>query len=182
MSRLPQLDPAKLKAKQKEVYDKIASGPRGGVRGPFGVLLHAPGVADPVQAVGAYLRFDSPLPGRLRELAIMITARFWTAQFEWHIHRGFAEKEGVAPAVIDAIAERRTPEFANDDERIVYAYVRELHKQHRVSDATYAEAVKVLGIENVVELTAVAGYYTLISMVLNAFEVPVPDAPPPLGD
>lgn len=182
MPRLPQLDPAKLTAKQKQVYDKIAGGPRGGVRGPFGVLLHAPGVADPVQAVGAYLRFASPLPGRLRELAIMVTARFWTAQFEWHIHRGFAEKEGVAPAIIDAIAERRTPDFENADDKIVYAFVNELHESHRVSDATYDEAVKLLGTENVVELTVVAGYYTLISMVLNTFEVGVPEGKTPLGD
>jgi len=182
MSRLPRLDPAKLAGKQKQVYDKIASGPRGGVRGPFGALLHAPGVADPVQALGAYLRFESPLPGRLRELAIMITARFWTAQFEWHIHRGFAEKEGIEPAIINAIAERRTPEFRNADEKIVYAFVRELNKQHRVSDATYDEAVKLLGAEGVVELTCVAGYYTLISMVLNAFEVAVPEGKAPLGD
>lgn len=182
MSRLPKLDPAKLAGRQKQVYDKIAGGPRGGVRGPFGVLLHAPGVADPVQALGAYLRFESPLPGRLRELAIMITARFWTAQFEWHIHRGFAEKEGIDPAIIDAIAERRTPEFKNADEKIVYALVRELNKQHRVSDATYDEAVRLLGAEGVVELTAVAGYYTLISMVLNAFEVGIPEGTVPLGD
>ncbi|HEX9703035.1 MAG TPA: carboxymuconolactone decarboxylase family protein [Rhodospirillales bacterium] len=182
MSRLPQLDPAKLAGRQKEIYDKIVDSPRGGVRGPFGVLLHAPGVADPVQALGAYLRFDSVLPGRLRELAILITARFWTAQFEWHIHRGFAEKEGLDPAIIDAIAARQTPEFHAADEKVVYAYCRELHKQHRVSDATYADAVKVLGAEAVVELTALNGYYTLISMVLNAFEVPVPTGEAPLGD
>ncbi|MBI3113558.1 MAG: carboxymuconolactone decarboxylase family protein, partial [Rhodospirillales bacterium] len=103
------------------------------------------------------------------------------AQFEWHIHRGFAEKEGLDPVIIDAIAERRTPEFKNADEKIVYAFVRELNKQHRVSDATYAEAVKLLGVEAVVELTAVAGYYTLISMVLNAFEVEVPEGTVPLG-
>ncbi len=182
MARLPKLDPTKLAGKQKEVHDKIASGPRGGVRGPFAVLVRAPGVADPVQALGAYLRFGSPLPGRLRELAIMVTARFWTAHYEWHVHRGFAEKEGVEPAIIDAIAERRTPEFKNADDRIVYAFVRELNKQHRVSDATYDEAVKLLGVENVVELTALAGYYTLISMVLNAFEVDPPDGKTPLGD
>jgi 4-carboxymuconolactone decarboxylase len=182
MPRLPQLDPAKLTGRQKEIHDKIASSPRGGVRGPFGVLLHAPGVADPVQALGAYLRFGSVLPAKLRELAILITARFWTAQFEWHVHRGFAEKEGLDPAVIDAIATRKTPDFKTPEEKVVYAYVRELHKQHRVSDATYEDAVRVLGREATVELTALAGYYTLISMVLNAFEVAVPTGEEPLGE
>jgi 4-carboxymuconolactone decarboxylase len=182
MPRLPQLDPATLTGRQKEIYDKIVSSPRGGVRGPFGVLLHAPGVADPVQALGAYLRFESVLPAKLRELAILITARFWTAQFEWHVHRGFAEKEGLDPAVIDAIATRKTPDFKTPEEKVVYAYVRELHKQHRVSDATYEVAVRVLGREATVELTALAGYYTLISMVLNAFEVEVPTGEAPLGE
>ena len=182
MPRLPQLDPAALTGRQKEIHDKIASSPRGGVRGPFGVLLHAPGVADPVQALGAYLRFESVLPAKLRELAILITARFWTAQFEWHIHKGFAEKEGLDPAAIDAIATRQTPDFKTSEEKVVYAFVRELHKQHRVSDATYEDAIRVLGREATVELTALAGYYTLISMVLNAFEVAVPEGTAPLGE
>ena len=175
MPRLPELDPAKLTTAQKEVFDKITAGPRGGVRGPFAALLHCPGVADHVQAMGIHLRFNGVLPGPLRELAILVTARFWKAEYEWNAHAPIAEKEGIPPAVIDAIAQNRTPEFPAPDQQAVYAFCRELHQNHRVGDAAYGKAVDALGPEAVMELTAVAGYYTLISMVLNTFEVAPPE-------
>ena len=171
MPRLPELDPDNLTTEQKEVFDKITAGPRGGVRGPFAQLLHLPGVADHVQAMGIHLRFNGVLPGHLRELAILTTARFWKAEYEWNSHAPIANKEGLDPAVIDAIAEGKTPDFADNDEKTVHALITELHRDHKVSDASYAEAIRALGTEAVIELTAVAGYYTLISMVLNTFEV-----------
>jgi len=145
------------------------------VRGPFAKLLHHPGIADHVQAMGIHLRFDGILPGRLRELAILTTARFWKADYEWNSHAPIAEKEGLDPAVIDAIAEEKTPDFPSDEEKTVHAFVTELHRDHQVSDITYAEAVRAFGTEAVVELTALAGYYTLISMVLRTFEVEAPE-------
>ncbi len=175
MPRLPELDPDNLTTDQKEVFDTITAGPRGGVRGPFAALLHCPGVADHVQAMGIHLRFDGILPGPLRELAILVTARFWKAEYEWNSHAPIAEKEGIAPAVIDAIAQDRTPEFPSPDQQAVYAFCRELHENHRVGDAVFEETVKALGLEAVMELTALAGYYTLISMVLKTFEVAAPE-------
>ena len=171
MPRLPDLDPAALTPEQQQVFDAITNGPRGSVRGPFAALLHHPGIAEHVQAMGIHLRFNGVLPGRLRELAILTAARFWGAEYEWNSHAPIAEKEGLAPAVIKAIAENRTPVFPSDDEKIVHAFCRELHEEHTVSDAAFDAAVAVLGREGVIELTALCGYYTIISMTLNTFQV-----------
>ena len=175
MPRLPELDPDTLTPEQQRVFDTITNGPRGSVRGPFAALLHCPGVADYVQATGIHLRFDGVLPGVLRELAILTTARFWKAEYEWNSHAPIAEKEGLSPVVIDAIAHNQTPEFPSPDQQAVYAFCRELHGEHHVSDATYDAAVAVLGHEGVVELTVLSGYYTIISMTLNTFQVPSPE-------
>ncbi len=182
MARLPPLDPATLSGRQKEIFDKIASGPRGRVAGPYNVLLQCPGVADQVQELGRRLRFDGGLPGRLRELAILVTARFWTAQYEWYAHARMAREEGLDAAVIEAIAAGTTPPLASPEENAVYDFCRELHGNHAVSDESYAQAVEMLGQEGVIELTVLSGYYTLISMILNTFEIAPPDgAAPPLG-
>ncbi len=175
MPRLPDLDAESLTPEQQRVHDNITNGPRGGVRGPFAVLLHHPGVADHVQAMGIHLRFDGVLPGHLRELAILTAARFWGAEYEWNAHAPIAEKEGLSRGVIDAIAENRTPDFAGDEESTVYAFCRELHADHRVTDATFDAASAALGHDGVVELTALCGYYTLISMTLNTFQVRAPE-------
>lgn len=184
MQRLAPIDAANLTEHQQQVYDRIAGGPRGGVRGPFAVLLHSPGVADPVQALGAHLRYGGVLPGRLRELAILTTARHWTAHYEWHAHALIAAKEGLDPAIIEAIAARRAPEFSTPEEATVYAFCRDVLDHGRAGDAAYAEALGVFGAEGVVELVAVAGYYSLISMILNTFDVTPPDGagPPSLGE
>jgi len=181
MSRIPELLPADMTDEQRVVFDKITSGPRGSVRGPFLPLIHCPGAADPIQALGAYFRFNGILPGRLRELSILVTARFWGAQFEWAAHSVIAEKEGVSPTIIDAISKNETPTFTSEDERIVYTFSKENHETHRVSDETYQQATDILGHDGVVELVSLCGYYTLISMVLNTFEIPSPDPDnPPL--
>ncbi len=175
MPRLQELDPDNLTTKQKEVFDRITAGPRGGVRGPFVPMLLNPGVCDYIQGLGAYLRFDGVLPGKLRELAILITARFWKADYEWNAHVPFAKKEGLIPAIIDAIAEGKTPDFADDDEKAVHAFITELHRDHQVGDAAFDAIKDAFGEEAALELTALAGYYTLISMVLNTFEVAAPE-------
>ncbi len=182
MARLPSLDPTMLSDRQKELFDKIASGPRGRVAGPFNALLQCPGVVDPVQELGRYLRFDGVLPGHLRELAILVAARFWTAQFEWHAHARMAREEGLDAAVIEAIAAGATPVLATPEENAVYDFCRELHGNHALGDDSYTQAVAMLGQEGVIELTVLSGYYTLISMILNAFEIAPPDGTaPPLG-
>ncbi len=174
MPRLQQLDSDNLTTKQKEVFDRITAGPRGGVRGPFVPMLLSPGVCDYIQGLGAYLRVDGVLPGKLRELAILTTARFWKADYEWNAHVPFAKKEGLDLAVIDAIAEGKTPDFTDDDEKAVHAFITGLHRDHQVSDAAFDAIKDAFGEQATLELTALAGYYTLISMVLNTFEVAPP--------
>ncbi len=180
MARLPALDPARLTGAQKALYDKIASGLRGRVAGPLEAMVRCPVVGDPLQELGGRLRFAGVLPGKLRELAILVAARFWTAQLEWHAHARIAREEGLDDAVIAALAAGARPELASPQESAVYAFCSELHETRTVGDDTYAQAVEVLGQEAVIELTVLSGYYTTVSMILNAFQVPVPegDAPP----
>jgi 4-carboxymuconolactone decarboxylase len=159
---------------QQRVYQAIAGGPRGGVRGPFNALLRSPELADRVQKVGEYLRFDSSLPPRLNELAILINARFWDSKYEWYAHRPLAEKSGLAPAIADDLARNARPSRMQPDETVVYDFCTALHTTHAVDDAIFARAVAVLGERGVMDLIGVSGYYTLVSMVLNVAEVPLP--------
>jgi 4-carboxymuconolactone decarboxylase len=182
MARLPDIDPKDYTAEQKRVADAITAGPRGEVRGPFKPLMHNPKAADVVQQLGAFLRFDGKIDGRLRELAIIITGRVWTAQYEWYAHARIAKEEGLDDAIIDAVAERKRPDFKNKDEEVVYNFVTELHENHKVSDASYKAAQDLFGNDGVVELIMLCGHYTIISMVLNTFEVEVPGGLKPLKE
>lgn len=173
--RLDDLPVDALSPEQKAVYDAIAASPRGKVQGPLKVWLRSAGLADKAQQLGAFCRYGTSLEPRLSELAIMVTGRAWTAQFEWSVHRGFALKAGLSEAVIDAIRDGRTPPFSRDDERVVHDFAQALHRNRKISDGLYAEAVGLLGETGVVELVGILGYYTLISMTLNVFNVPLDD-------
>jgi 4-carboxymuconolactone decarboxylase len=159
---------------QRRVYQSIAAGPRGGVRGPFNALLRSPELADRVQKVGEYLRFGTSLPARLNELAILVNARFWGSRYEWYAHRPLAEKGGLAPAIADALAANKRPDGMQADEALVYDFCVALHSTHAVDDALFARAVATLGERGVMDLIGVSGYYTLVSMVLNVAEIPLP--------
>jgi 4-carboxymuconolactone decarboxylase len=174
MSRIALINPDLLDAEQRAVYDAIASGPRKGVRGPLAVWLQRPKLADRAQALGRYCRYDSSLPPRLSELAILMMGKYWLAEYEWAAHKPFALEAGLAPAIIDAIRDGVAPAFAATDEALVYAFIGQLHQQHRIDDALYANAVAQLGQDGVVDLVGIAGYYTLISMTIKVFEVPPP--------
>ncbi|MBL6595950.1 MAG: carboxymuconolactone decarboxylase family protein [Candidatus Puniceispirillum sp.] len=171
MARLPALDHAQMTAKQKEIYQEIASGPRGNVRGPLAVWLHRPDLADKAQQLGRYCRYDSSLSPRLSELAILTTARIWDAAFEWQAHVPHARAAGVDEEIIDALANDQAPEFAAEDEALVYEFTRELNLARGVSDALYARTIAVLGKDRTVDLVGVLGYYSLISMTIKAFDV-----------
>lgn len=172
--RFPNIPRDQLTDAQKEVYDAIAGGPRGGVRGPFGPLLRSPELADRVQKLGEYLRFKSSLPARLNEMAILINARFWDSKYEWNAHKPFALKGGLAESIADDLAQNRRPRNMKADEEVVYDVCMALHKTHFVDDALFKRAVAAVGERGVVDLIAVSGYYTLISMVLNVAEIPLP--------
>jgi 4-carboxymuconolactone decarboxylase len=175
MSRLSTLNPADMSDEQRGVYEAIISGPRGRIVGPLGVWLHNPKLADPAQRLGAYCRFGSSLPKRLSEQAIITVGAFWLARFEWFAHAPMALEAGVSAAVIDAIKHGREPAITEDDERQVYRFTSELITTRNVSQATFDEAVRVLGRNGVIDLVGISGYYTLVSMTLNVFEVPLPD-------
>ncbi|MEN4920593.1 carboxymuconolactone decarboxylase family protein [Achromobacter spanius] len=181
MSRIPLPDPDSMTDDQKRVYEKIVSGPRGRLVGPLRAALHSPELAERWQALGALLRFGTSLPPRVSELAIVVTARRWNSQIEWHIHAQAARAAGIADAVLDAIQARATPVFDNRDDEVVYEFARQIQETGQVEPALYAQAVERWAAVGVVELTAVIGYYTMVSMTLNAHEIPMPDeAPPPL--
>ena len=174
MPRLPDIDPATLTPEQKRIHDEIVSGPRGKVEGPLRVWLTSPGLADRAQALGAFCRYGTSLDQRLSELAILVTGAYWRAGFEWHVHAPIGVKAGLDPAAVEAIKTGAKPALAKDDEKAVYAFSQELLTNKRVSAATYAFAEKTLGSLALVDLVGVLGYYGLISMTINAFEVPVP--------
>jgi 4-carboxymuconolactone decarboxylase len=176
--RYPELRPEEMTEAQKRVYQSIAAGPRGGVRGPFNALLRSPELADRVQRVGEYLRFGTSLPARLNELAILVNARFWGSKYEWYAHRPLAEKGGLAPAIADDLARNRRPQSMQPDETVVYEFCTALHTTHAVDDALFDRAVAVLGERGVMDLIGVSGYYTLVSMVLNVADIPLPAGAP----
>ncbi len=175
MTRIRDIDPATLNTEQRSVYDAMVAGPRGRVQGPLRVWLTSPALADKTQALGAFCRFGSSLPARLSELAILVTGAHWQAGFEWFVHEPIGIKAGLDAAAVEAIRVGEEPRFEKEDEAIVYAFAREVWQTKRVADATYAKAVAVLGEKTVVELTALLGYYAIVSMTINVFALQVPD-------
>ena len=176
--RFPILDPERMSPAQKRAYDAIVSGPRGGARGPFNVLLRSPELADRVQRVGEYLRFSSSLPARLNEFAILVNARFWESKYEWYAHRPLAVKAGLAESIADDLAGNRRPAGMKADEELVYEFCTSLHRRHFVEDGLFERARATFGEQGVVDLIGVSGYYTLVSMVLNVAEIPLPEGVP----
>ncbi|PWS36418.1 carboxymuconolactone decarboxylase [Falsiroseomonas bella] len=176
--RIPLPGREDLDAAQREVWDRVVSGPRGQVIGPLRAAIHNAELAGRWSALGEALRFNTSLPKHLSELAICVTGRRWSSQVEWFVHARVAAESGIAPTVLDAIRDGRAPEFNDAQEGVVYDFARELQADGRVSDATYAAAREAFGVKGVVELTALIGYYTMVSMTLNAHGIPLPDGEP----
>jgi 4-carboxymuconolactone decarboxylase len=174
MTRFKQPEYEKLTDEQRRVYDEIASGPRGGVRGPLAVWLTRPELADKAQKLGKHVRYKTTLSPRLSELAILLTARIWASEFEWWAHQKNAEKAGVDQAIIEAIRIGKRPAYKALDEQAVHDFTVSLHINRNVSDDVYRRTIEVLGEEGVVDLVGILGYYTLISMTINVFHVEVP--------
>jgi 4-carboxymuconolactone decarboxylase len=175
MPRISLPPPETMTADQRAVYDKIVSGPRGQVQGPLRAVLLNAELADRWQALGALLRYNTSLPPRQSELAILITGRACQSPFEWYAHRKEAEKIGIEASIIDALLAQATPEGLTDDEQAVVSFAQELNRLKSVTDATYANALARLGERTVMELTALVGYYTMVAMTLNAHEIPLPE-------
>ena len=173
-NRFRPLTYAEMSAEQKRMAHNILSGPRGAMGGPFNVLLRSPVMGDIAQELGAYARFGSSLEARLREMAIIMTARYWTAEFEWYAHKRAALEAGLDRAVVDAIAAGRRPAAMQPQETALYDFLDELLNLHRVGDETFAAAVAAFGERGIVDLIGTVGYYSLVSMLLNADEYPLP--------
>src|SRR5476649_1679360 len=126
MPRIAMPDIAAMSDEQRAVHDEAVAGPRGRVPAPMRAWLQSPQLASRAQHLGAFVRYGTSRPPRLSELAILVTARYWTSQFEWYAHKTEALKAGLDPAIIDAIAQRDVPYFVHDDERLVYEFSKHL--------------------------------------------------------
>jgi 4-carboxymuconolactone decarboxylase len=178
--RLPPPDRADLSPAQVEAVDRIASGPRGALVGPFVPLLRSPELMTRLQLVGEYLRFDSVLDDDLVELVILVVARRWNQQFEWGFHHGIALEKGLPQDVVYDIAAGRRPAGGRVEVGAVWDLLNELHETTEVGDPTYAAAVELLGEAKVVEVVGTAGYYTTLAMVMNVGRTPAPPNSPRL--
>ena len=180
--RLRTLSDDELSSRQRELAARIA-GRRGQVRGPFKVWLHSPELCDKVEALGAFVRFESSLDLRLRELILLIAARHFDAQYSWNAHFEKAIEAGVARDALEALAQRRTTAFQVRDEQAVYAFCSELLDRHFVAYDTFAEAHELFGDQGVVDLVGTLGNFSMLAMCLNAFEVDLRDGvEPPFPD
>jgi 4-carboxymuconolactone decarboxylase len=174
MSRYREIAPSEMNPAQKRVHDQIVAGKRGRFGGPFELLIRAPEICGLASQLGEHLRWGTSLPDRLSELAIITTARFWRAQYEWYAHAPLAEKAGVPRDAIEAIRTGGAPVFAAEDEALVYRVCSEIFRTQRLSDASFNAAVTALGEPGLVEVIAIIGYYTLIGNTLNVFQVALP--------
>jgi len=174
--RLPVLSEETLDPRQRALFDSIRSGPRSkaSLGGPFGVYMHSPEFGELAQQLGAFCRYKTSLKPRLSEFAILVTARHWRAQYEWHAHAPIAETVGVLPGTISDLKEGRVPTGAPEDEQALYAFILELYEAKRVTDRTYDRVRKLLGDAGMVDLIGILGYYALVSMTLDVFRVPLP--------
>lgn len=185
MSRLNPIAPERMSVDQKKLFEAITGGARGAhsdpseflndegaLRGPFNALLRAPELGDLVQRVGEGVRFQTSLPGSLRELAIITCARHWQSNYEWYAHARLARREGISDETIAGILDGTAP--TQTDERLIYSFVRQLNETGRVDNENYDAVLKMLGETGVTELTILSGYYALVAQLLNTFRVPVP--------
>jgi len=177
--RFTPLTYAEMNAEQRSMIEHLIAGERTSTGGPFNVLLRSPEMGDIAQQLGARVRYHSALPARLNEMAILITARHWTAQYEWYAHKRLALQAGLNPAIVDAIGQGKRPAPMPREEQALYNFETELLETKQVSDATFRAAVAALGERGVVDLMVNMGYYQLVSMVLNVDRYPLPDGVKP---
>ncbi|MDB5316781.1 MAG: 4-carboxymuconolactone decarboxylase [Rhodospirillales bacterium] len=186
-NRFPSIPPDQMTPEQRTLAAAIQGGPRASVPGrdnsiggPFNPWLRSPAVGDLLQQLGAQLRFRTSIPTALNEFAILIAAREWSSQYEWYAHHRLAMAAGLPASVAADLAQGRRPEGMNDEQRIVWEFCTEMHRNHFVSDATFDAAKQRFGERGVIDLIAVSGYYVTVAMTLNTARVGLPEgvAPP----
>jgi 4-carboxymuconolactone decarboxylase len=173
--RLKLLSPGEMSADQKQTYDESIAGKRGKPPPPMMAWLNSPEMARHATRLGGFLRFDTVFSAAITEIAILVTARHWTSHYEWFAHKRLALQGGLDPKIIDAIRDRRMPDFDDPKAKIVYDVAKSLHEGHGVAKSLYDEAVKLVGERGVVEIIGLCGYYTMVSMTLNTFEFGLPE-------
>ena len=189
--RFPIIQPDQMQAEQKKLFETIIAGPRSQnygneaaqrvLRGgPFNAWMRSPELGMRLQAVGEFVRFKTSIPQRLNELAILITAREWTSQYEWHAHHALAMKAGLDPKIAEDIAAGKRPANMKEDEAAIYDFCIQLHRAKKVDDANFKRVKALFGEQGVIDLIGVSGYYVAVAMTLNLAEVPVPDGTTPL--
>jgi 4-carboxymuconolactone decarboxylase len=172
--RLPTIPPSQYSDEQKKAAEDFLVARKVPVFGPFEPLMHSPQVMSQARAMGDYLRYNSAIGNTLSELAILVTAREWTQDYEWYVHHPIALKMGIKPEIAAAIADGRRPVGMSEDEEIVYDFSTELHRNKRVSDRTFERAEKRFGKKGVVDLTGINSYYALLAMQLNVAQYQMP--------
>ena len=174
MGRLPDIDEGKLPPDQRRIYDELKRA-RGHVRGPFAVWLRNAELCENIRKLQEMFASQVKLERRLLELMILVSARLASAHYAWFIHEPHALKFGIASDIIEAIRERRIPQFTRDDERLVYDMTMELNTTRSLSEANYQRGIAMFGEQVMVELVSAIGFYVMVAMTLNAFAVPVPE-------
>jgi 4-carboxymuconolactone decarboxylase len=178
--RMPPIPADKLTDAQKKAIAEFKAARSGAeISGPFVPMLRSPEVMSRARAMGDYLRYKSSLPPRLSEFVILLTARRWTQQYEWHAHQPLAIQGGLRADVVKAIAEGRRPDGLADDEDAVYTLWDEIQRNQSVSDAAYARAVGKIGENGVIDVLGITGYYTMLAMVMNTARTPLPEGVKP---
>jgi 4-carboxymuconolactone decarboxylase len=173
--RLKLLAPDEMSADQRQTYDESIAGKRGAPPPPMMAWLNSPEMARHATRLGEVMRFDTVFPARISEIAILVTARHWTAHYEWFAHKRLALKGGLDPKIIDDIRDRRIPQFDDPKAKLVYDVAKSLHEGHGIAKGLYDEAVRMVGERGIVEIIGLCGYYTMVSMTLNSFEFGLPD-------
>jgi len=169
--RLKKLSYEDLSSEQKKVWDDVVAGPRKKMHGPFFIWLHSPELLSRGQNLGLYARFHSSLPPHLSELCILIMSAHWQCAGEWIDHEVIALEQGVDPEALENLRLGRPALFKRDDEQVIYEFAQELLQTHRASDACYEKARTVLGERGVLDVVAVLGYYSMISISMKAFDM-----------
>jgi 4-carboxymuconolactone decarboxylase len=173
-NRFAPLTWSEMSEAQKTMMRHVLDGPRTAANGPFNVMLRSPLMGDFAQELGAQVRFNSSLPPPLREMAILMAARHWTAHYEWNAHKNAALTEGLDPAIVAAIAAGERPRSMQPNEAALHRFCSELLDTKRVSDETFAATKAAFGEQGMAEIMFTLGYYSLVSMMLNVDEHPLP--------
>ncbi len=164
-----------MSSEQRKICDETLAGPRSSLPAPLKAWLFRPELARRGQSLGAYARYGTSLPAELSELAILVTARYWMSEYEWHAHKREALHAGITPDIIDAIETDATPRFADAKSACVFALVNELYVSRSLSAESYERGIAELGQDGMIDLVAIAGYYSFVAMTLNVFDIGVPD-------